>query len=1061
MVGLRPSRDLPDLDIGGLMAVERVHVSLLGEFRVEVDGVPVDRERWERPQARTLVKLLALAPDQWLHREQVLDALWPDDPVDEAAPRLHKLAHYARRALGDADAVVLHDDQVLLAPEADLVVDADDFEDLANRAVDQQDETLAVQAADLHGVGLLPEDRYEPWCEDRRRHLRRLHLDVLRVAERWEDLLEVEPADEEAHLALMRSYEADGQPVRALHQYERMEDALLETVGVGPGEEARRLRDRLLAARRAPERGLVGRQAEQFRLEQIAARVAAGDGRAVLVVGPTGIGKTSVARWVEDELRSQDWTVASGAGADAPVRAPGTAVLEALRRLADRHPDALAELGEDARTDLTRAWSHRRLSRPGEAAAQRVIVAAEQLLVAITSVTPVAVVIHRLDRAGQATRQLFDSLARIARRDRLLLVGTMLPARRASALAELRSGLLDLDIAEEIVLSELDRRSAAMLFEQQLGEAAPDGLTDRVVEAVGGNPLLLTEAARGTPPDDADEVVAAAVAANVDRLRPSHADALQRAALLGDRLPVRLLDAATAEDQDPTDVLEALLTTGLVEPADDGYRFRHPTVREAVVDSVPAHGRRVLHSELAERLEAAGAPPERLAHHLVEAGQPRAASVHQLAAATRAWEAGAYEDARELVGAALPNASGETETGLRLLRARLLDALGDPSVLAAYADAIEAAPDDRRPLLRALRARTAMTMGDIEAAEVSLDGLTPDGSDADGMILLARGMLAFFHGDLDRAEQNAREARQHALRDDARSRLLDAITLDGLVAHTRGRWHDRIREELEEAAQSPSTATVLFDSHLCVAEYLLYGTRDYADVAGFARSFRAVSEERGVGRAEAFAGALEGEARLLAGDLDGAAELLAEAADTHRMLRAPTGEAHCIQRLAEVRLAHGDAGDAHRLLDHALRLARWSPLARHLLPRIYGTRIRVAEDPGEAAALAEHAADAMGPADECMFCQVMFEVPATVALADAGRLEAAEHHLELAQKFAARWHPSSWDAAVDEARAHLHLARNEEAEAERLLREAAEGFADAGHPVDEQRCRDARSALPG
>lgn len=1058
MVTMRPSRDLPATFprsvYGGPMAPEHVHVQLLGAFCVEVDGAAVGPERWERPQARTLVKLLALAPGHRLHREQVVDVLWPGASLEEAAPRLHKLAHYARRALGGADAVVLDDAQVRLAPDADLVVDVDEFEDLANRAVERRDGTLATKAADLHRAGLLPEDRYAPWCEPRRQHLRRLYLDVLRVAERWEDLLAVEPADEQAHLRLMRRFEDEGRRVLALRQYERMEEALLRTVGLGPGDEARQLRERLLTASRPPEGGLIGREAEQARFERIAARTEAGEGRAVLVAGRTGLGKTALARWGENELRRLGWAVASGAGGE--IQAPGTPLLEALRLLADRHPDALAKLSEDARTDLARAWSRQPLARPGESATHRVALAAEHLLVAITRTTPVAIVIHRLDQADHATLHLFHSLARVARRERILLVGTMLPVRSGSGPAGLRSSLLDLDAAEEIVLDELDDRSAATVFERELGRAAPRGVSDRVVQAVGGNPLLLTEAARGAPTDDPEQMIAEAVATSLDRLPVGHADALQRAALLGERLPVRLLEVVTTDGHDPTEVVESWVATGLVELRAEGYRFRHPAIRAAVAASVPVHRRRWLHADLAERLEAAGAPPDRIAHHLVEAGDPGAAAPHQLAAATRAWEAGTYADALERVEGALPSASGPVEAELRCLRARLLDALGDPSVLAAYADAIEAVPDDRRPLLRAQRARTALTMGDVEAAEGSLDGLTPDGSDADGMILLARGMLAFFRGDLDRAEVHAREARHHALRDDAPSRLLDAITLDGLVAHTRGRWQDRIRQELEEAVRSPLTAAVVFDSHLCVAEYLLYGSRDYDEVAGFARSFRAVSEERGVGRAEAFAAALEGEARLLAGDLDHAADLLAEAADAHRTLRASTGEAHCTQRLAEVRIARGDTGDARRLLDHALGLARWSPLARHLLPRIYGTMIRAARDREEASAVVDHATNAMGPSDECMFCPVMFEVPATVALADAGRLDAAEHHLALAREYAARWHPSSWDAAVAEARGHVHLARDEHAEAERLLVEAAEGFAHAGHRTDEQRCREAR-----
>jgi DNA-binding SARP family transcriptional activator len=89
-----------------------VRVRMLGGFGVTVDDVPVQDEAWARRQAAWLVQLLALSPDRRLHREQVVDALWPDLSLDAAGPRLHKAAHYARRALGAADAVVLRHDAV-------------------------------------------------------------------------------------------------------------------------------------------------------------------------------------------------------------------------------------------------------------------------------------------------------------------------------------------------------------------------------------------------------------------------------------------------------------------------------------------------------------------------------------------------------------------------------------------------------------------------------------------------------------------------------------------------------------------------------------------------------------------------------------------------------------------------------------------------------------------------------------------------------------------------------------------------------------------------------------
>ena len=111
-----------------------VEIDLLGGFAVRVDGRPIPAREWRRRHATSLVKLLALAPRRTLHREQVIDALWPDTQIDDAGPRLHKAAHFARRVLGDSSALVLWGDTVSLFPDAHVVVDVDEFERNAKEA---------------------------------------------------------------------------------------------------------------------------------------------------------------------------------------------------------------------------------------------------------------------------------------------------------------------------------------------------------------------------------------------------------------------------------------------------------------------------------------------------------------------------------------------------------------------------------------------------------------------------------------------------------------------------------------------------------------------------------------------------------------------------------------------------------------------------------------------------------------------------------------------------------------------------------------------------------------
>ena len=201
---------------------------LLGGFDVAVDGVPVAPEQWTRRQAASLVKVLALAPGRRLHREQVIEALWPGASVEAAGPRLHKAAHYARRALGgDGSAVLLRNDMVALLPDGEVSVDVDEFRAVAKQAV----EAGTAEAAQ----GALADVRR---AAAPRRPLRSLGrgaarlgrgccaAELLRQAERWAEVLEEDPTDETAHLALIREHVDRGDVRAALRQFERLDHAL-------------------------------------------------------------------------------------------------------------------------------------------------------------------------------------------------------------------------------------------------------------------------------------------------------------------------------------------------------------------------------------------------------------------------------------------------------------------------------------------------------------------------------------------------------------------------------------------------------------------------------------------------------------------------------------------------------------------------------------------------------------------------------------------------------------------------------------------------------------------
>jgi DNA-binding SARP family transcriptional activator len=230
-------------------ARDRVRIRLLDGFEVLVEGAPDPAGRWTKRSAAALVKLLALSPRGRLHRDRVVDALWPDSTLDAALPRLHKAAHHARRELGHRDAVVLRDQVVALFPHARLEVDAIAFEVAADAALSTK--PLSASACDeaLRLAGeLLPEDLAECWLDEPRQRLRLRVEQLLQDARRWQDLLRMNPAHEEAHVELLREAVATGDRTNGLRRFVLMERALDAELGIPPGREATALLQRLVAS---------------------------------------------------------------------------------------------------------------------------------------------------------------------------------------------------------------------------------------------------------------------------------------------------------------------------------------------------------------------------------------------------------------------------------------------------------------------------------------------------------------------------------------------------------------------------------------------------------------------------------------------------------------------------------------------------------------------------------------------------------------------------------------------------------------------------------------------
>ena len=482
-------------------------------------------------------------------------------------------------------------------------------------------------------------------------------------------------------------------------------------------------------------------------------------------------------------------------------------------------------------------------------------------------------------------------------------------------------------------------------------------------------------------------------------------------------------------------------------------------MRDALLDDLPPHRRRRIHRDAAERLIELGASAARVAHHLLESGDAGDAVPYLLRAAETDAAIGAYRDALALVDAVRPHATGTNRTTALSLRGDLLNALGDPMAAAAYREALDGADDDSARRLRVRLARTALMAGDLETAAAALDGLETDGGVEDAEILLTKGKYAYFTSDFEMARLASDEAQSLVLAGERNWQVLDLVALQGMLAHRSGSWFDRMRLELRRTRETPEIANTIFDGYLCPAEYMLYGQASYPEVIELARDLQSTARRSGALRAAAFASALIGEAALLSGDLDLAAAELIEAAELHRDLGSAGGQAHSLQRLAEVRIADGDRVEAMRLVQEAFPLARSSMIAKHLLQRVFGTMITAARSPLEARVIVDRAESTLGWDDACAFCQIMLSVPATIACARAGDMAHARRHLEAAERSALLWQGTAWEASISEARAAVATASGDPETACRQLHSATERFRRAGQPLDAARVELAMAEL--
>ncbi len=373
-----------------------------------------------------------------------------------------------------------------------------------------------------------------------------------------------------------------------------------------------------------PAGTLIGRDSEMALLTGLLIEVSLGRGSSVLIEGEPGIGKSALVRAALAGAPDAGCQVFWGAGDELGQALP---LLPFLDGMGVRQPST-----NPRRNTIVRLLR-------GEMAADRgtdvPAALAEQLLALVTeqcATRPTILVVDDLQWADQASITLWGRLARSARQVPLLLVGMMRPVPQRDDLLALRRVV---DDAARLQLAALTGTAVADLVAALAG-GKPDGNLLRLADGAAGNPLYVTELvaalARGSSltitdagaaelaSGSAPNSLSAAIADRLGFVAGPVREVLRAAALLG--MDFAVPDLAVVLGRSVADLIPAVdeaCAAGVLAESGNGLGFRHPLIRAALYDEMPAPVRAAWHRDAGRALAEAGAPTDRVARQMLRA----------------------------------------------------------------------------------------------------------------------------------------------------------------------------------------------------------------------------------------------------------------------------------------------------------------------------------------------------------------------------------------------------------------------------------------------------------
>jgi DNA-binding SARP family transcriptional activator len=535
--------------------VNTLRVSMLGGFHVSFNECEIPETAWRLGKAKSMIKILALAPEHSMHREQIIDLLWRDLGPEAGTNNFHQALHVARRTLASIlpaippTSVLRLRHQVLsLAPPVDIWIDVEAFEQAIISLQRSSSSEEIYQAIEIYGGELLPEDRYEEWTQERREYLRQQYLSLLirlaRIHEARQEanlaidalrrVVAIDPLREEAHASLMRVYALSDRRQQALRQYERLCDTLERELGVPPDPVVTELHaaivagiypvetwesDRVAATRDETTFALtesiqaflqrktdfVDRDTELRVLESALQSAISSEGKIVLLAGEPGIGKTRLIEEFSQYAQAHHIPVYWGHGYEGNGAPPYWSWMQIVRKyLANHRPEVVKKDMGSGVADIARIIPDVRAVVPdvelppaldSEQERFRLFDSMVLFLKSVSERSPIVLVLDDLHWFNRSSLLMLEFLANEIHQSRILVVGSYRPVEvdRGHPLVHALANLARSDLIERINLLGLSPENVARYSEITIGEPPPAGLPEAIHFQTSGNPFFMRE----------------------------------------------------------------------------------------------------------------------------------------------------------------------------------------------------------------------------------------------------------------------------------------------------------------------------------------------------------------------------------------------------------------------------------------------------------------------------------------------------------------------------------------------------------------------------------------